>query len=75
MHDDYSDLVEKLSEKQNISISELARRIGQSRQNFSKRLKGNTLTIEEPKEIADALDVTLEQSFALSGGTQLKNEN
>jgi hypothetical protein len=33
------------------------------------------LTIEEPKEIADALDVTLEQSFALSGGTQLKNEN
>ena len=70
-----SDLVKKLCEEQNISISELARRIGQSRQNFSKKLKRDTLTIDELKEIADALDVTFEQSFTLPDGTQLKIEN
>lgn len=70
-----SDLVRKLCEEQNISISELARRIGQSRQNFSKKLKRDTLTIDELKAIADALDVTFEQSFMLPDGTQLKIEN
>lgn len=52
-----SDLVIKLCEEQNISISELARRIGQSRQNFSKKLKRDTLTIDELKAIANALDI------------------
>ena len=46
-----SDLVIKLCEEQNISISELARRIGQSRQNFSKKLKRDTLTLDELKAI------------------------
>lgn len=70
-----SDLVIKLCEEQNISISELARRIGQSRQNFSKKLKRDTLTIDELKAIANTLDVTFEQSFTLPDGTQLKIEN
>ena len=70
-----SDLVRKLCEEQNISISELARRIGQSRQNFSKELKRDTLTIDELKAIADVLGVTFEQSFTLPDGTQLKIEN
>lgn len=70
-----SDLVKKLCEEQNISISELARRIGQSRQNFSKKLKRDTLTIEELKAIANALGVTFEQSFTLPNGTKLKIEN
>lgn len=70
-----SDLVKQLCEEQNISISELARRIGQSRQNFSKKLKRDTLTIEELKAIADALGVTFEQSFTLPDGTQYKTGN
>lgn len=70
-----SDLVRRLCEEQNISISELARRIGQTRQNFSKKLKRDTLTIEELKAIADALNVTFEQSFTLPDGTQLKIGN
>ena len=70
-----SDLVKQLCEEQNISISELARRIGQSRQNFSKKLKRDTLTIEELKAIADALGVTFEQSFTLPDGTQYKIGN
>ena len=70
-----SDLVKQLCEEQNISISELARRIGQSRQNFSKKLKRDTLTIEELKAIADALGATFEQSFTLPDGTQYKIGN
>lgn len=70
-----SDLVKRLCEEQNISIAELARRIGQSRQNFSKKLKRDTLTIEEFMSIADALGVTFEQSFTLPDGTQFKIEN
>lgn len=70
-----SDLVKRLCEEQDISISELARQIGQSRQNFSKKLKRDTLTVEELKAIADALEVTFEQSFTLPDGTQFKIEN
>ena len=70
-----SDLVKKLCEEQNISIAELARRIGQSRQNFGKKLKRETLTLEELKSIADALGVVLEQSFTMPDGKQLKIEN
>ncbi len=55
-----SDLVKRLCDEQNITISELATRIGQSRQNFSKKLKRDTLTMEELKAIAGAFEVTFE---------------
>ena len=70
-----ADLVKRLCEEQNISISELARRIGQSRQNFAKKLKRDTRTVEKLKAIADALGVTFEQSFTLPVGAQIKIEN
>ena len=66
-----SDLVRKLCEEQNISLAELARRIGQSRQNLYKKLQRQTLTLDELRQIADALGVTFEQSFTLPDGTQL----
>ena len=72
---DSEDVALKLCEEQNISISELAKRIGQSRQNFSKKLNRDTLTLDELKAIANALEVTFEQSFTLPDGTQLKIEN
>lgn len=52
----------------NISISELARRIGQSPQNFNKKLQRGTVKAEEMMEIADALGITFEQSFMLPDG-------
>mgnify|MGYP000632705677 CR=1 FL=1 len=70
-----SDLVKKLCEEQNVSLSELARRIGQTRQNLYKKMKRDTLTIDELKAIADALGVTFEQSFTLPDGKQLKIGN
>ena len=55
-----------------VSLSELARRINQSPQNFNAKLKRNTITQDELNKIADALGVTYEQYFVLANGEQVK---
>ncbi len=40
-----SDMIKKLCSKRNICVSELARRIGQTPQNFGKKLKRDTVCI------------------------------
>ena len=67
-----SNMVIELCEKMNISISELARRIGQSPQNFNKKLKRGTVSSKEMAEIAEALDVDYEQVFILPDGEKIK---
>lgn len=69
-----SDLVKKLCEDQNISLAELARRTGQSRQNLYKKLRNETLGTEELNRIADALGVKFEQAFILPSGEKLTME-
>jgi transcriptional regulator with XRE-family HTH domain len=59
----------------NISIAELARRIGQTPQNFNKKLKRETVTLDELKAIADALDIKFEQAFILPDGNEIKISN
>ena len=66
-----SDIVKKLCEDQNMSLAELARRTGQSRQNLYKKLRNETLGTEELNRIADALGVKFEQSFILPSGEKL----
>ena len=66
-----SELVKQLCKEQKISISELSRRIGQSRQNLSKKLKRESLTLEELKKIATELNVSFEQSFVLPDGSNI----
>ena len=61
--------------KKNISVSELARRIGQTPQNFGKKLKRDTVTLEELKQIADVMEVTFEQSFVFPNGEQIRTSN
>lgn len=70
-----SDMVIQLCEKMNISIAELSRRIGQSPQNFSKKLKRNTVSLNELLVIADVLGVMFEQSFTLDDGSKIKLSN
>lgn len=60
------DMVIQLCEKLNISIAEVSRRIGQTPQNFNKKLKRNTVSLDELISIADALGVIFEQSFELA---------
>ncbi|HFI0681561.1 TPA: helix-turn-helix domain-containing protein [Streptococcus suis] len=58
-----------------MSVSELARRIGQTPQNFNKKLKRETVTLDELKAIADVLVVRFEQEFVLLYGDEIKISN
>jgi transcriptional regulator with XRE-family HTH domain len=69
-----ADLVKKLCDEKEVSLAELARRIGQSRQNFYKKLRRDTLTIGELRSIADSLGVTFDQSFILPNGEKVSME-
>ena len=64
-------MVRELCLKTGISISELARRVGQSPQNFNKKIIRDTLTAEEMIGIAKAVDVTYEESFVFSDGSRI----
>lgn len=70
-----SDMIRELCEKMNISISELARRIDQSPQNFSKKLKRDTVSLEEMFVIADVLEITFEQRYILNDKEQISINN
>lgn len=67
-----SDMIRELCEKQNVSLAELCRRIGQTPQNFNKKLKRGTVSFEEMLEIAEALGVGYEQAFILPDGNEIK---
>ena len=71
----YLNMIKELCNKKNISVSELARRIGQTPQNFGKKLKRDTVTLEELKQIADVMEVTFEQSFVFPDGEQIRTSN
>ncbi len=68
-----SDMIRELCKKQNISLAELCRRIGQTPQNFNKKLKRGTVSFEEMIEIAEALDAGYEQAFILPDGKKIKS--
>lgn len=70
-----SNIIKELWNKKNISVSELARRIGYTQQNFGKKLKRDTLTLEELKLIADIMGVTFEQSFIFPNWERLRMSN
>lgn len=63
-----SEQIRVLCVRTGVSLSELARRINQTPQNFNAKLKRNTITQDELKQIAKALDVTYEQYFVLRNG-------
>lgn len=67
-----SDQIRVLCVRTGVSLSELARRINQSPQNFNAKLRRNTVTQDELNSIADALGVTYEQYFVLSNGERVK---
>lgn len=70
-----SDMIRNLCIRSNISVSELARRIGQTPQNFSKKMKRDTVSLDELKQIADVMGVTFEQSFIFANGECIKTSN
>lgn len=70
-----SDLIRELCDKLNISLAELCRRIGQTPQNFNKKLKRGTVSFEEMIAIAEAVNVSYEQAFVLPDGAKISIGN
>lgn len=70
-----SDMIRELCEKQNVSLAELCRRIGQTPQNFNKKLKRGTVSFGEMMVIAETLDVVYEQAFVFPDGEKIKIGN
>ena len=67
-----SEQIRVLCVRTGISLSELARRIDQTPQNFNAKLKRNTVTQDELNQIAKVLDAKYEQYFVLANGEQVK---
>lgn len=67
-----SDMIWELCNKKGISASELVRRIGQSPPNFGKKLRRDTVTLDEMIEIAKAVGVTYEQAFVLDNEEKIE---
>lgn len=67
-----SEQIRVLCVRSGVSLSELARRINQTPQNFNAKLKRNTITQDELNQIAKALNVTYEQYFVLGNGELVK---
>jgi transcriptional regulator with XRE-family HTH domain len=66
-----SDMIRELCDRMNISLAELCRRIGQTPQNFNKKLQRGTVSFEEMVKIAEVLDVGYEQTFVLPDGKKI----
>lgn len=67
-----SEQIRVLCVRTGVSLSELARKIGQTPQNFSTKLKRGTINQEEMLKIANALDVKYEQFFLLPSGDRIE---
>ena len=70
-----SSLIKELCKKNNISMAELARLLGQTPQNFAKKLKRETVSTEELMAIGDLLGVKFEQSYTLENGEKISISN
>ena len=70
-----SELIKNLCKEKDISVAELARRIGQTPQNFNKKLKRETVSTEELMMIANELGVKFEQTYTLENGAKISISN
>lgn len=66
-----SEQIKVLCVRSNISVSELARRVGTSPQNFNAKMKRESFTIKDLEKIALAASCTFERSFILSTGDKI----
>jgi len=67
-----SEQIRVLCARTGVSLSELARKLNQTPQNFNAKLKRNTVTQDELNQIAKVLNATFEQYFVLPNGEQVK---
>jgi transcriptional regulator with XRE-family HTH domain len=70
-----SEQIKILCVRTNISAAELARRTGQSPQNFNAKLKRESFTIAELEKMAEAVNSKFERNFILNTGEKIIGEH
>lgn len=63
-----SEQIKILCVRLNISVAELARRVGTSPQNFNAKMKRGSFTIDELNTISRVTDTKFERHFILENG-------
>ena len=66
-----SEQIKELCVRSDISVAELARRLGTTPQNLSGKMKRESFTIAELEEIAQAVNGSFERSFVLENGEKV----
>lgn len=66
-----SEQIRMLCGRLNISVAELARRTGQSPQNFNSKLKRESFTVKDLESVANATNTTFERSFVFENGEKV----
>ena len=66
-----SEEIKVLCVRSNISMAELARRVGVSPQSFNGKIKRESFTISELEVIADAVGASFERKFILYNGEEV----
>ncbi len=63
-----SEQIKVLCVRNNISVSELARRLGTSPQNFNGKMRRGSFSIADMERIAEATETTFKREFILQNG-------
>ncbi|MCF2641870.1 MAG: helix-turn-helix transcriptional regulator [Lachnospiraceae bacterium] len=66
-----SEQIKVLCVRSNISVAELARRIGTTPQNLGGKMKRESFTIAELEDIAEAVNCSFERKFVLENGEKI----
>lgn len=66
-----SEQIKVLCVRCNISIAELARRLGKSPQNLNAKMKRESFTITDLEQIADVTGVKFERNFILNNNEKI----
>ena len=66
-----SEQIKVLCVRSDISVAELARRIGTTPQNFNGKMKSDSFTIAELEDIAGAVNSSFERKFVLKNGEKV----
>jgi len=66
-----SEQIKVLCIRRNISVAELARRLGKSPQSFNSKLKRESFTVKDLEEIADVTGTEFKRNYILPNGEEI----
>ncbi len=66
-----SEQIKVLCVRQNISLAELARRLGKSPQSFNSKMKRESFTVDDLEKIASVTGASFERNFILGNGDKI----